>query len=317
MLNRVSSFFSSYLFVVTLALLAGVFLFEPAREYLAPYTTYFLGAIFFFTALKIDMRKVLRQFQEPKTIALIIFLMLFAFPAVVYYATRALDPELALPFLILASMPIGMTAPLLVELSGGRQSLALVLAVISSLLAPFTVPLVIKLFAGAVVSVSYLDMLETLGKVIFIPFALAWIIRPLTHEFIARHGKTLTALSTTLLGLLIAGVVSKQALVLRESFFESRTLIYLGALAVLFIFFHIAGYVVVWWRDHRDRVTITISLSYMNFTLAVYLVDTYFDEPSVLLPVVLSVIPWTLFLVPFQKIAAKIAGRGGAVPAIR
>jgi len=47
--------------------------------------------------------------------------MLFVLPVAVYYITSAVYPSLAIAFLLLAAMPVGMTAPLLAEISGGKH----------------------------------------------------------------------------------------------------------------------------------------------------------------------------------------------------
>lgn len=304
---KIKKFFSSYFFIISLALVLGVVLSDPARIYLAPYVAYFLGTILFFSTIKIDLRDVFGELKEAKTILIITFLMLVVFPLVVFLTTHLMAPQYAVPFLILAAMPAGMTAPFLAEISGGRQSLALVVTVITSLLAPFTIPLLLKLLAGEVVAVSYWDILISLATVIFIPFVLAQLVRWVggIREIKKKYAKMFRTISLILLGLLVAGIISKQAEALLIGLADGDSLVTLGALIVLFVIFHIAGYYLVWWRDRRDRLTITVTLSYMNFTLAVYLVDTFFTDPQIVIPVVLSVIPWTLMFAPFKGLATN------------
>ena len=77
------------------------------------------------------------------------------------------------------------------------------------------------------------------------------------------------------------------------------------ALFILFGLFHAVGWYAVWWRKRDDRVTITICLTYLNFTLAIYLAGKFFNDPKIVVPVVLSVLPWSLLMLPFKYLTQK------------
>lgn len=293
----------SYVFVLLLSLTLGLLLPQYAI-YLAPYGTFFLGIIFFLSALKIDLKEVLKYLKDQKMVVAVNFVMLIGLPVVVYYATLLVYPDLAIAFLLLAAMPAGMTSPLLAEICGGKQSLALVLTISTSLLAPFTVPLMVKLLAGATVQVDTLSMFLSLVKVIFVPFILANIVKYFWHHKIKVTYFTFKPISTALLGLLIMGIVAKQAETILGGL-NITFLIEVAALFILFIFFHVVGYYTAWWRKHDDRVTVTICLAYLNFTLAIYLAGKFFNDPKIVVPVVLSVLPWSLLIIPFKYLTKK------------
>ena len=80
-------------------------------------------------------------------ISYVTVLKLFLFPAVVFLLAKLFLPELAVPLLLIAAVPTGMTTPLLTEVAGGKVGIALVLTLTTSLLAPFTIPLIVGLFA--------------------------------------------------------------------------------------------------------------------------------------------------------------------------
>ena len=44
----------------------------------------------------------------------------------------------------------------------------------------------------------------------------------------------------------------------------------------------------------------------MNFTLAIELVNEFFSEPEIIVPVVLSIVPWTIIFIPFKHISQKL-----------
>ncbi len=295
----------SYLVVVLLALFLGV-IFSQNIIFLAEYSTVILGAIFFLSALKINMREVVASFADKKMLVAVNVFMLILFPILIYYGTLAIVPSLAVAFLLLAAMPVGMTAPLLSEISGGKQSLALVLTVSTSLLAPITVPFVMQILAGATISVDFLDMFFALAEVIFIPFILANILKLFWQKGVDKVASNFKSISVLLLGVLIMSIVAKQADVIIEGLYGGQTLKYVGFLFILFIIFHILGYFTIFWREKSERITTTVCLTYMNFTLAIYLADKFFQEPSVVIPVVLSVIPWAILLTPFKYIMARL-----------
>jgi len=299
------SIFHSYLFIALLAICLGIFLPEIFREF-SKYSTVFLGIIFFLSSLKIDISSLKMEIKDWKIVLLVCFFVLFATPVLVYFVTLKLYAPVTIAFLLLASMPAGMTSPLLSEFIRGRQSLALVLTMVTSLLAPFTVPFMIKLLAGHSVTVDFWAMVKLLSLVIYLPFALAQVVKFFNRQIIDRTSVYFKSVSMILLGFLIAGVIAKQSDFIIDGIRRGGDLVYyLLALVILFITLHVLGYFLAFWRNVEDRITITICVTYMNFTLAIELANKFFPEANVLLPVVFSVLPWALLLTPFGMLVNK------------
>lgn len=295
-----------YFIVLIISLVLGIW-FSEQTIFLAPFSTTFLAAIFFFSALKINLKDVAKYTGRKGAVVSIVIFMLILLPIATFYVTKFFAPDLAIAFMILAAMPSGMTAPLLSEIAGGRQSFALVLTVATSLLAPFTMPAIIKTFSGTAVEVSALDMFYSLAIVIFIPFLLANILKPFARKLIKETEKYFKPISIIFLGLLITGIVAKQAPAIRETILgNGGATHYLVALFMLFIIFHLIGYFIFAKGDRADKITITVNVTYMNFTLAVFLVDRFFSAPEIIVPVVLSVLPWAILLVPFKYLMRRI-----------
>lgn len=308
MTKRLTAFFvqlvQSYLFLMFAALAVGLLLPHYAIV-LAPFATLALQAIFFLTSLKMDARAVLGAAKNIKMIVSANVFMLVLLPSAVFLIANALVPEMAIALLLLASMPTGMTAPLLTEVAGGKTDIALVLTLTTSLLAPFTVPFVIDLFAGTAVTVSVWTMFWSLIKVIVVPFVLAQGVRAVANGRIVRIAPTFKPISLFLLCLLIAGVVAKQADVILAGFGQTVVLQFV----VLFVFIAlllVLGYFVAFWRHCTERVTVSICMTFMNFTLAIYLAGSFFADPNVLLASVLVIFPWALLLLPFRAIAKRL-----------
>jgi bile acid:Na+ symporter, BASS family len=293
----------SYLFVIVLALGAGL-LFPAQTGVITPYATFFLQIIFFLTGVKLNPKEILKNAKDVKLIAVSTVFLLVILPAVVYLLMSVIAPSMAVGFLLLACMPIGMTAPLLAEVVDGKPELALVLAVISSLLAPITIPIMIRVFASTAVDVSMWTMFLNLVNVIFVPLILAQIVRYFWHKQIKTTFFTFKPISTILLGLVIAGSAAKQSSVIM-SHLNLDLLIQLIALFLFITARLYVGYNVAFWRKCNDRLTIATCLTFMNFTLAIYLAGSYFKDPTVLLLSVLVIIPWSFMLLPFKAVVRK------------
>jgi BASS family bile acid:Na+ symporter len=299
-MSWLSKLTEKHLLIVGLALVGGVVFTNEIINF-SYLSTWFLGLIFFFSSLKIDLKKVGQYLHDPYMLIVVNLMMLIVLPIIVFLVMNFVFPSLALAFLLLAVMPSGMTSPLLSEISGGNQGLALVLAVTTSLLAPLTVPFVIKFMVGTTVAVSFADMFYLLAIVIYVPFILAQIVKYLWNDLVIKIEPELKPVSVLLLGLLILVVVSKQAMTIMEGFSQGGiAFIYLGALFLFFIVLHVIGYFAVFWKKMEDRLTIVVCLTYMNFTLAIELANNFFTEPNVIIPVVLAVIPWSLMFVPYK-----------------
>ncbi len=296
-------------FPVLFAAIIGGISFSQQTAPLASYSTHLLALLFFLSALKIDLREVFSYFKDRRMMLEVNLFMLVVLPIIVYYFTLLVYPELAIALLLLAAMPSGMTDSLLSEIVGGNKTLALVFTVTTSLLAPITIPLMLKLLAGATVAVSFMEMFILLAKVIFVPFIAANIIRYFFRAAVEREKDWVSPIAMLLLGLLTLGIVAKQADTIQLALSGGRPLLYLILLFTFFIGVHIVSYFLVFWRNKADRVAITICGTYMNVTLAIYLVDRFFTEPYIIAPVILAILPWSILLLPFKYIMAKVKTR--------
>lgn len=285
-----------YFLVLLIALPLGWFGHEQL-SFVAQSNSYFLAAIFFLGALKIHPRDIVLLNRQKTIIILFNLGMLVVLPLIVFILASILTPALVLPLLILAAMPTGMAAPLLTEIIGGRQSLALAITVTSSLLAPITVPLIIKILAKIDVRVSFWEMFFSIATIIVIPFILAWILQRLIPKQIKQKERYFSPLSIMLLGALLTGVIAQQANSTILNFNLATVCWYLLVVSVFMAVFYAAGYLLAVGQNLKDRITLTVGFANMNFTLAIYLAHRYFNTPEVILPITVAVIPWFVFII--------------------
>lgn len=295
----------SYVFILCAAIAAGFLL--PATHLLVPYNTLILQAIFLLSSLKLDVGEVLAHGKDWKLLLASNALLLIIFPLVIRAIAPALVPDLAFPLFLLAAMPAGMTTPLLVEVVGGRHALALVVTITTSLLAPLTVPLMTKLAYGTEITVDAWAMFQNLLLVIFLPFLIAMALKRLLPKVVKRANSRSKPISLLLLGALVASAIAAHATDIVSAMGQGWSL--LVTMIALFLFFflhHLVGYYGLWWKPREDRLTLSVCLTYMNFTLAIYLASRYFPDPKTLLPLVLSILPWATLLPVWKKLSARL-----------
>ncbi|MBC8464928.1 MAG: bile acid:sodium symporter [Parcubacteria group bacterium] len=300
---------SSLLFIISVAFVIGIGIGTYAPEVVGEYphvSLVALAGIFFLSALKIDFHEVRDALGDGKTLLISALFMLVLLPIVVFFVANTLYPEVAIAFLLLSAMPSGMTAPFLTSLAKGSEEYALVMTVITSLLTPLSVPLVVSLMVGTDISIDTFAMFTRLAIIIFLPFFLAQIIKRIIPKTITRIEYSFTPVSTGLLAILIAFIVAKRPEEILALGNGGESLFFLFALTILFIVLHVLGYTAIWWKKKRERIAIAICLTYMNFTLAIDLADTFFgDMSSIVVPTILSVIPWALLFIPFRALIQR------------
>ena len=293
----------SYVAIVIAALAAGMAWPEQLKG-LNAWSTFFLQIIFFLSSLKLDTHAIIRGMKEWRAVLLVNLNMLIDFPIATFFVARIIAPDYAFALTLLAAMPAGMTSALFTDIVGGATEFALVLSATTSLLSTITIPFIIQVLLGSTVVLPVSKIFLTLVYVFVIPFACAQIVRHLLHDRIKATYVTFKPISLVLLGLLIAGIVAMQAGSIRAT-----SALVIPAIIILCVFFailHVVGYWTAPWLHHGKRLATTICLTYMNFTLAIYLAGTFFPEPSILIPIILSVFPWSLSLIPFQKWAQRM-----------
>lgn len=286
--------------VLGLSILCGFF-FPLVLFPFHPWTTLLLQVIFFFSSLKIDLNHLSRELSHWRTLLAVSGFRLILAPLVAVIVASSFAPEMLMPLLLLGAMPAGMTSPLFVEMFSGNVPLSLVVTALTALLAPLTVPLLLAVFGGETsLQLPFLGMIWTLFKVIAIPFGIAQFIRYSFGSQISGVFASRTRwFSLGALFLLVGSVTAAHRTELLESF-RWDFLWYFLLLVVLFLFIHGVSYYLFYWRNAKDRFTLMISLSYMNYTLAIYLAEQFFVDANQVLLVVLSFVPWNLGLIFLQ-----------------
>ncbi|NKQ37904.1 MAG: hypothetical protein HF967_00205 [Methanosarcinales archaeon] len=301
--------FQDFYFSITiiLSMILGL-VFSNQFILLAPFTIFFLMAILFLSALKFNFKEIIASVDSTKKQVVILLATIFTLvflPIIAFYLTDLIYPTLAPAFFILSLAPVGMTVPFLVDIMKGDKGLALILVIFTSLLAPFTIPFLINLILGGIVNINLIGMFISLTKIIFIPFILAFVVKYLFPEKIKQTSKFFNNISTISLGLLLATIVATHSNIIIP-LFSRDGLFYLITLLFLFAFTYILSYLFFYKIEDQKRFAIIICSVFMNFTLMIVMANKFFyNYDEIVIPIVLSVIPWSISLIILRQIARK------------
>lgn len=265
-------------------------------------TTLLLQCIFFISGLRIDLSSILSELKDTKLLFAVGFLRLIAFPLFVASLAKVFFPDLLAPLVLLSAMPAGMTSPLFVDMIQGNVPLSLFVTAGTSLLSVVTLPLVLSYLGDSGFTFESSMIFKTLFSVMILPLLAAQIVRFFSvgrHLIYASQSLSRTT-SVIMLWLLIATIASKHSAGILDGLMSGISLKAILLLSGFFLLFHVACYWASFWRSKKDRLTVTLSLSYMNFTLAIFLAETLFRDPVLVMVVILSMLPWNIGLLLFQ-----------------
>ncbi len=265
-------------------------------------TTLFLQSIFFISGLRIDLSSLLSELKDAKLLLAVGFLRLIAFPLFVAGLSRVFFPDLLAPLVLLSAMPAGMTSPLFVDMIRGNVPLSLFVTAGTSIFSVATLPMVLSLLSSSEMTFESGMIFRTLLFTMLLPLFAAQIVRlfPFGRRLIHTSQGLSRTTSVVLLWLLIATIASKHSAGILAGLMSGISLKAILLLSGFFLLFHIACYWATFWRNKKDRLTVTLSLSYMNFTLAIFLAETFFRDPVLVMVVILSMLPWNAGLLLFQ-----------------
>jgi predicted Na+-dependent transporter len=302
-MKKILDLLSRYQIALILVMLALGFAVPDAFRPFAPHSTLFLQIIMFAAGLELDYGELFKELSDWKTIAVVNAAKLVLIPILVSVPLAIFAPDWALPFIIAASMPTGLTAHALVTLLGGRTPLALVAATTTSILAPFTIPVMLKLLLGNEVAIEAGTMTLQIAEAILMPLVLAWILQRLfSRRTILKADVPIRAASLASFALVVASITSASAISARNGGSSLASIGWSGLVVVVLMLVFWIG--TAWlasallsWRKPVDRATITFCLIYMNYTLGLWVADQFFREADIG-PQLVAIVILIIALVP-------------------
>jgi BASS family bile acid:Na+ symporter len=295
--------------VIFCSIAAGIGLPEYTTVF-SPYPFVLLMVVLFFSFLKIEFVNAFHEMRKAVSILFVLCLLkLLVLPVALFFLTRAVLPEYALPVLLLSGISTGVVAPFISSLLNASTLLVLMMVVISSLLAPFSLPALVKLLVGQTLDLSFLAMVKTLAMLVLLPALAATLLRYAAPSFPKKVERIQYPLSVVIFACINLGVFSKYSSYFRQRL-EKVAEVVLIAFALSLVY-HIVGLLVTWGRRGEDRLAGAVSLAYMNNVLIVVFSSQFFGPLSPTLAAV-YMLPFFVMIVPARMVGDRFraVGRG-------
>jgi len=287
--------------ILLLSLLIGLFI--PNIELTPNFVvTLLLATMVLFLSSKVDVSEI----QDIKIKSVLGFYLsrFILLPILLFYFAEWLIPKYSTAILLLTLLPVGITTPMLVANFKGNATFALALTIATSLLAPIMLPLVfMNLGFSTVIEIQGLFI--TLFSIIIIPLGLYYLIIKLNKNAKVFFMNNSTFVSITLLGVIVAIVLSKQ----KDAFLNDVFSLFVVAMILLLMFFifYLFGWFYPIKRDQMPFVVCnSISSGAINTALGINLSLLYFSDDTVFFMVV-SEFVWVASIPLFQVFYQKVS----------
>jgi BASS family bile acid:Na+ symporter len=277
-------------FVFFLAIALGL-LFPEYTAFLNDYVVIFIPISLFFVFLKIDFSKMIGYMKRPLLLIYIIVSFLVLIPAAVFLCAVVIGPEYAVGFLLLFSVPTAAMSAILVDMFKGNVSFALLIELFLYVLSPITLPLIMFYLAGSVIAIDAFGLFLTMNQMLIIPLVAAQLVkRYMNTGKVERYS---SEISIFMMALVALGIMGAQSAFILGNL--STVLFFMAVLYGLYVVINVATYYMAFWLKRKDRITISVSKTFMNGALALVLASQFFS-PEVVLVIVSNIIVWFSYL---------------------
>jgi predicted Na+-dependent transporter len=249
---------------------------------LQPYPVVFMMLLLFLSFLSIRSSQIwetTRQF--PLRIARLLLFRMILFPVAIALLFRMVWPAYSLSALLLAGISTGAVAPFFAGLLQANMALVLVMVVASSVLVPFTLPPLVAFLFGHSMEIPLLHMMRLLVMVVFIPLAVAEVLKKAAPRAVDLIRGKQYPLSLILFAMTNLGIFSNYA-----DFFRQNIVILMTSISAAFLLgaiFVASGILVAWRWKLPDQMASVINLWIMNYILVIVFSAQFFSplEPTV------------------------------------
>ena len=172
-----------------------------------------LGVVMFGMGLATRLEDFKIVFSRPKDVAVGCLAQFTIMPALAWALSRLfnLDEALTVGVVLVGCCPGGTASNVMTFLAKGDLALSVGMTGVSTLLAPFLTPLLTLLLAGKTVEVNALGMFVGILWVVVLPIALGLVAKRLFPQATERAVRFMPTVSSVVIAVIIAIVVSANA----------------------------------------------------------------------------------------------------------
>lgn len=252
----------------------------------------------FLVFLKTNIMHVITKMQNYRLIGIIIFLNMIVIPLLFFLIINSFNHYIAIGILLLTSMPAAVASTALTDIVKGNIELSLSIVITTSIVAPVTVPLLFWFIQINELSVNPSLLFKDLALLMLIPMVTSQVAKKYIPRTIEKKSYLFTSVNIIILSLMVYTVMGSQREVILNDFIKILWQTFF--LYLVFILLHVLGYFMGYTEDNKGKIAITIGSAYRNNGMAIVLAALYF-EPSIVVLMVLTEIPWNTLLIPFRK----------------
>jgi bile acid:Na+ symporter, BASS family len=294
---KTNLFIERYFWIFMIAGLLMGLIYPVYNDFLMLMLKPFLMVMLFLVFLKTDVAQIIHKMKNYRLMTFVVFMNMIAIPVLFFLTINLFNQNLAIAILLLTAMPAGVASPALTDIVKGNTALSASIVITTSVVAPLTVPL---LFWGIQIndlSINPWWLFKDLALIIFLPIVASQIVKRYSPKITGKSG-FFSSVNIIILSLMVYTVMGSQRSVI---FNDSIIILWqTGFLYLIFILLHIFGFFMGFSEDKKGKIATTIGSAYMNNGMAIVLAAVYF-EPSILILMVLSELPWNTLLIPFRK----------------
>jgi bile acid:Na+ symporter, BASS family len=290
------------LFAVIFGSAGTAILFPGLGSPFQPYLLYFMMILLFLSFLKIDFHALLdTSWRSVLHLGILTTVKLIILPAVLYWCAFWVDPEYAVPVLLLSGISTGVVAPFIANILAADVASVVRMVVVTSFLVPVSLPYLVKLLAGADISVPVDLMIRMLSLVIFVPMGAVVVMKRFAPGVLTRINASQFPISLVLFGLINLGVFSKYSHFLFDHPAQIGVALVVGY--VLSALYYLTGFLVSPSRKPAERLAAGVSLALMNNVLVIVFSSRFFGPLSPTLAA-MYMFPFFTMIAPLKLIVS-------------
>jgi BASS family bile acid:Na+ symporter len=184
----IESFSKKYFsFIILLGGLSGL-IFPKLGESFSGLVMPSLFILMFFTALKIDLSKILYSIKKPLPLFVAILISYILIPLILYILADFLyfnnQEKLSVMFSALA--PSILSAPYFISIMKGDVEFSFILTIILTFLAPFLIPLELLFIFDTQIDFPIMSIFSSISILVFIPLGLVVVLKKIFPSFIIK-----------------------------------------------------------------------------------------------------------------------------------
>jgi len=282
--KKLSLLFPFFALAVSAVAFFKPFLFTGLKPYIVP----MLGMIMLSMGLTLEFKDFKGLVDKKGAVFAGVCLQFLVMPLAGYLLSviTGASPSILVGMILVGASAGGTASNVICFLAGGNVALSVVMTSVSTLCAVFLMPLLTHLYAGQVIDVPMIKMLQSLIQVILIPVAAGMIINALFKKPVEKLKSAVPLVSVLLISLIIAIVVALN----HSKIMSSGLAIYLMVIAHNGTGFFL-GYTIcrLLGYDRQTCQTVSIEVGMQNSGLSVAMALKHFSAAAALPGAIFSI----------------------------